>query len=153
MAVKVAIQCLTDEARVPKKDALRTWVESALSGHRNDAELSIRIVDENESKALNARWRRVAKATNVLSFPAGEINQYCTAMLGDLAICAPVVEREAQRQGKSSEAHWAHMVVHGTLHLLGYDHVKARDAEQMESLESAILTKLSYPDPYISDHH
>lgn len=122
--------------------------------------LTIRIVGAAESRRLNRTWRGKDKPTNVLSFPAEPLaadrrpltRLHETAFddhpLGDLAICAPVVAREAKEQGKSAQAHWAHMVVHGVLHLLGYDHENDRDANIMESLETKILDRLGYADPY-----
>ena len=149
VGIAVEVQYATGQEWAPTKEMLSAWVGSALREQRSNAELTIRIVDEPESKALNERWRKVGKSTNVLSFPAGEINEYCTAMLGDLVVCAPVVRREARQQGKSTEAHWAHMVVHGTLHLLGYDHISNDDAREMELLEVSILKELKYSDPYM----
>ncbi len=101
-----------------------------------------------EGLALNARWRCQKHATNVLSFPASGLEDVAPELLGDIVICAPVVEEEARTQGKLAQAHWAHLVVHGTLHLLGYDHVHAKDAIRMESLETATLAALGFDDPY-----
>jgi probable rRNA maturation factor len=103
-------------------------------------------VGAGESRALNERWRGRPKPTNVLSFPAAPSLR--GRQLGDLVVCAPVVAREAREQGKSLAAHWAHMVVHGTLHLQGYDHEQARDATVMEARERVLLAKLGFPDPY-----
>jgi probable rRNA maturation factor len=113
-----------------------------------DHELVVRIVDEAESAALNDRYRGKPEPTNVLSFPCESPPGLALPHLGDLVICAPVVEREAREQGKPSEAHWAHMLVHGLLHLRGYDHQNEAEAETMEALESAILGQLGYPNPY-----
>jgi probable rRNA maturation factor len=127
---------------------LRKW---ALATASKIQALCIRIVGAAESRKLNLQWRGKDKPTNVLSFPAGSTHPSpATRVLGDLAICAPVVAREAREQGKTLSAHWAHMVVHGVLHLLGYDHVKNRDAEQMEAREIAILSHFGYQDPYVS---
>lgn len=110
-----------------------------------DASLSIRVVGTAESRRLNRTWRGKDKPTNVLSFPAPATQ---SPLLGDLAICAPVVAREAREQGKSAQAHWAHMVVHGVLHLLGYDHELDRDAAVMEARETALLANFGYANPY-----
>ena len=115
------------------------------------AELSIRIVDEAESADLNHTYRHKSGPTNVLSFPCEVPDGVPLDLLGDLVICAPVVAREAQAQGKASEAHWAHMVIHGVLHLRGYDHIDTAEAERMEALEIDILSRLGYPNPYETD--
>jgi probable rRNA maturation factor len=135
---------------LPDADALQRWVEAALgqAGHAGDAEISLRLVDEAEMAALNARYRGRAGPTNVLSFPCDLPEALNLPLLGDVVICAPVVRREALEQGKSERAHWAHMAVHGTLHLLGYDHVDSVDAEVMEGLETSILEALAFPCPY-----
>ncbi len=119
----------------------------ALPENNKNSELTIRIVDEEEMKELNMRWRGIDNSTNVLSFPAGD-NIIAPELLGDIAICAPVIEKEAIEQNKSQDAHWAHMVIHGVLHLLGYDHTNNDDAEIMESLEIKILNTLNFPNPY-----
>lgn len=114
-------------------------------------ELTIRVVGAAESRKLNRTWRGKDKPTNVLSFPAlpvGNGRHELVPELGDLAICAPVVAREAREQGKPAQAHWAHMVVHGVLHLLGYDHEVDRDAQIMEAREADILAGLGYSNPY-----
>ena len=127
---------------VPSPARLRRWAEAALGGEAG--ELTVRIVGSRESRALNRRFRGKDKPTNVLSFPYGG-----PGVLGDLVICAPVVNREAREQGKSPAAHWAHMVVHGVLHLRGFDHIRNAEARVMESRERAILARLSFPDPYL----
>lgn len=126
---------------VPGPARLRRWARAALG--RRGGELTVRIVGPAESRALNRRYRGKDQATNVLSFPSD-----APGVLGDLVICAPVVRREAREQGKRGAAHWAHMVVHGVLHLLGFDHIRPADARVMEARERAILARLSYPDPY-----
>ncbi|WP_444937336.1 rRNA maturation RNase YbeY [Microbulbifer sp. JMSA004] len=133
---------------IPSDEAISNWVSKALTGHRNEAELSVRIVDESESQELNHQYRGKDKPTNVLSFPTDFPAELDLPMLGDLVICAPVVELEAEQQSKSLSAHWAHMVVHGTLHLLGYDHIEDADAQVMESLETKLLANLGITDPY-----
>lgn len=126
---------------MPSPARLRAWVRAALGGERG--ELTVRIVGRPESRALNRRFRGQDKPTNVLSFPYGE-----AGVLGDLVVCAPVVRAEARAQGKTAAAHWAHMVVHGVLHLRGFDHIRPAQARVMESRERAILARLSFPDPY-----
>lgn len=134
---------------LPSDEQIHRWVSAALADRRGEAELSVRIVDEDESRQLNGRYRGKDKPTNVLSFPAGLPENLNLPLLGDLVICAPVVAREAEQQRKGATAHWAHMVVHGTLHLLGYDHIEDADAEIMESLETSLLNGLGFADPYI----
>ena len=137
------------DRHMPGKKKIREWAVAALSKFRDTAEVTIRIVDEAESKQLNEKWRRAKGATNVLSFPAGGIEAMEPDLLGDIVICAPVVEREAKQQKKSYDAHLAHMVVHGMLHLMGYDHTTDQDAASMESIETNILKNLGYGNPYI----
>lgn len=121
-----------------------------MDGRRDRCELTIRIVGEAESRRLNRDYRNVDRPTNVLSFPCDLPTDVDGGgdLLGDLVICAPVVEREADEQGRSRESHYAHMVIHGVLHLLGYDHQAEDEAQAMETLESSILGRLGYPDPY-----
>lgn len=145
------IQAATTAA-IPTDAELERWVLAALDGRRASAEVSLRIVDEPEIAALNRDYRGRDYATNVLSFPADLPPELELDHLGDIVVCAPVVIREAQEQGKSATAHWAHMLVHGTLHLLGYDHIEEAEAETMETLEGAILGALGFPDPYQTDH-
>lgn len=133
---------------LPGDEQFHTWVAAALKGRRPEAELSLRIVDEDESQQLNRQYRGKDKPTNVLSFPADLPADLDLPLLGDLVICAPVVAHEAEEQHKALAAHWAHMVVHGTLHLLGYDHIEDADAEVMEKLEIGLLAGLGYGDPY-----
>jgi probable rRNA maturation factor len=132
----------------PEDAALRRWAEAALQGRREEAELSLRIVDDAEGRDLNARWRGRDHATNVLSFPADLPPGIDLPLLGDLVICAPVVAREAREQGKAEADHWAHLVVHGVLHLLGHDHELDEDAERMEAEERRVLASLGIGDPY-----
>ena len=132
----------------PADALLQSWVESALKGRREAAEMTIRLVDEAESAELNQTYRHKQGPTNVLSFPFDVPQGMQMDLLGDLVICAAVVEREAAEQHKRSEAHWAHMVVHGTLHLLGYDHIDTQEAEAMEALEISILKNMGFANPY-----
>lgn len=147
MTVELEIQRVS-AAPVPDDDAFRRWVGAALAGRRETAELTVRIVDEAEGRALNARWRGRDYATNVLSFPAELPPGVALPLLGDLVVCAPVVAREAAEQGKSEADHWAHLVIHGTLHLLGFDHESESDAVVMEGLERELLAGLGIGDPY-----
>lgn len=148
MNLSVDIQNACADAEPPAAAALERWLHAVLAPRRDSAELTVRIVDEAEITELNARYRGKDYPTNVLSFPADLPPELQLPLLGDIVICAPVIEREAQEQHKSSEAHWAHMVVHGTLHLLGYDHIDDAEAEAMEHLEIEILHHLDYPNPY-----
>ena len=132
----------------PTDAELQRWVESALKGRRDEAEMTIRIVDEEESAELNQTYRHKQGPTNVLSFPFEAPEDIPMDLLGDLVICAPVVEQQAKEQHKNSEAHWAHMVVHGSLHLLGYDHIETQQAEEMEALEISILKGMGFANPY-----
>ena len=141
------MQIATRRIGVPHARSFARWANAAcaagIARSRSQAtELTIRVVGAAESRRLNRTWRGKDKPTNVLSFAAD------APVLGDLAICAPVVAREAREQGKSPAAHWAHMVVHGVLHLLGYDHENDRDAERMEARETKILAQLGMPNPY-----
>ena len=137
-------------AGLPSSTSFRRWVAAALRGakHRKPAELAIRIVDTEEARALNNDYRGKDYATNVLSFPAERPPELKLPLLGDLAICAPVVLREAREQRKPPKDHWAHLTVHGVLHLLGYDHIVEGEAEAMEALETRILAGLGIADPY-----
>lgn len=143
------LQNASERAGIPAETDLASWAQSALK--RDEAELVIRVVDEEESAELNFQYRHKAGPTNVLSFPFEAPPGVDTAILGDLVICAPVVEREAAEQGKPQCAHWAHMVVHGVLHLQGYDHVEEHEAMAMEAEEVAILRQLGFPNPYEED--
>lgn len=135
---------------VPSAASFRLWVTAALGGarHRKPAELSIRIVTEREGRALNRQYRGKDRATNVLSFPVDLPRGIVSPLLGDLVICAPVVAREAREQRKTPRHHYAHLTVHGVLHLLGYDHQSDREAARMEALETGILASLGIADPY-----
>ncbi|UUY10068.1 rRNA maturation RNase YbeY [Pseudomonas sp. J452] len=137
---------------LPSEEDFRRWCELALRQRTADSELTIRLVDEGEGRELNHTWRHKDYATNVLSFPADIPDGLLDIpLLGDLVICVPVVEREAREQSKTSEAHWAHLVIHGCLHLLGYDHIDDAEAEEMEALERELLAELGHPDPYAAD--
>lgn len=147
MGLRLEAQYASEASGLPSEEDLSRWAAAALR-EPGDYELVVRIVDEAESAALNDRYRGKPGPTNVLSFPFESPPGLELPHLGDLVICAPVVEREAREQGKPSEAHWAHMLVHGLLHLQGHDHQDEAEAEAMETLESAILAQLGYPNPY-----
>lgn len=139
------------EGAPPDATQIREWIAATLAGRGAEGTITVRIVDEAESAALNRAYRGKDRPTNVLSFPLHTpAGPWGAAELGDLAICAPLVAREAAEQGKPVLAHWAHLVVHGTLHLLGFDHIEPTQAECMESLEIGILQHLGYPNPYHS---
>jgi probable rRNA maturation factor len=139
-------------ATTPTEAQFRQWCELALRQRSGDSELTIRLVDEAEGRELNHTWRHKDYATNVLSFPADVPDEMLDIpLLGDLVICVPVVVREAAEQDKALEAHWAHLVIHGCLHLLGYDHIEDAEAEEMEDLERVLLAELGHPDPYAND--
>lgn len=135
-------------AGIPAAGSFRTWVAAALHGRIREADLAIRLVDEAEGRALNRHYRGKDYATNVLSFPADLPEGVKLPLLGDLVICAPVVAREAAEQAKPPRAHYAHLTVHGVLHLLGWDHEDEVEAEAMEQLEREILAGLGIDDPY-----
>lgn len=144
--ISLEVQHATEARWVPEDEDFLRWASAAAK--RDQAELVIRIVDETESAELNGQYRHKAGPTNVLSFPFEVPEGIPNRLLGDLVICAAVVEREAREQGKPLEAHWAHMVVHGVLHLQGYDHISDSDAAVMEAEEIAILKNLGFPNPY-----
>lgn len=147
---EVDVQIATADGEIPSDEEFRTWVAATLPPEELASEITIRIVSADESRALNSQYRRIDKPTNVLSFPSDLPPELQIPLLGDLVVCASVVAREALEQQKSLSAHWAHMVVHGTLHLLGYDHEVDTEAEIMEALETRILTDLGFPAPYES---
>ena len=138
----------SDSKQLPELSELEMWATAAVGQQRAEAEISLLIVDEAEGAELNSQWRNKNGPTNVLSFPSDLPAELGLPLLGDLIICAPVVAREALEQKKSLNSHWAHMMVHGTLHLLGFDHIDDDQAEEMESLEADILARIGYPDPY-----
>jgi probable rRNA maturation factor len=149
-AVAVAVQDASGAPQVPSAARLRAWAKLAL-GKEASGELTVRVVGVEEGAELNSQYRGKQGPTNVLSFPAGRLPDALGAELlplGDLVICAAVVEREAREQGKALEAHWAHMVIHGALHLQGYDHETRVEAAEMEARERSLLAELGFPDPY-----
>ena len=139
---------------LPSEEQLQQWAEAALAGRTEfeEPEMTIRLVAPEESQELNSEYRGKDKPTNVLSFPFEAPPEVPLELLGDLIICAAVVQQEAIEQDKTTDAHWAHMVVHGCLHLLGYDHIKDEDADVMENLERQVLASLGFPDPYKEDN-
>lgn len=140
----IAVQYACEAEGLPSAGQFGKWARAAL---RIDTEVTLRIVDEEEGRALNRDYRGKDYATNVLTFPLTEEPH----LMGDIILCAPVVAAEAMAQGKPLHTHYAHLTVHGVLHLHGYDHETEAEAELMESIETAIVTKLGYPDPYLSE--
>jgi probable rRNA maturation factor len=148
LSIDIQMACPSEES--PDEDSIKRWASAAVRDECDNSELNLRIVDEIESADFNQQYRGKTGATNVLSFPFDAVTPEPLPILGDLVVCAPVVNREAREQQKTSEAHWAHIIVHGVLHLLGYDHIDDKDAEQMEGLETAIMLELNFPAPYES---
>lgn len=146
--ITLDIQRAIDDKSLPTDEYFQQWAEAALSQYNKPFELTIRIVDEQESQTLNNTYRQKNKPTNVLSFPFEVPDGIELDLLGDLVICAQVVEQEAKEQEKSLTAHWAHMTIHGCLHLLGFDHINDEEADEMEALEIDILNKLGFNNPY-----
>jgi len=148
-ALELSLQIDSTVPGIPTRAEFERWAVTALSGRRERTELGIRIVGREESRRFNARYRQRDQATNVLSFPA-HVDEYPEDLpvFGDLLICAEIVMAEAAEQGKSARAHWAHLVVHGVLHLLGFDHQNDVQAVEMESLEVELLQRLGIADPY-----
>ena len=140
----LAVQYAGATQDVPTVAQFRKWAKQAL---RTDAEIALRVVDEDEGRMLNREYRGKDYATNVLTFPLAEE----PLLMGDIVLCAPVVAREAEAQQKPLLAHYAHLTVHGVLHLQGYDHETEAEAVQMESMETEIITKMGYADPYLSE--
>ena len=150
MIIDLQMAC-EQETGLPTAEQIEQWATAAVQPQSDEVEMTVRIVDEAESHALNLNYRGKDRPTNVLSFPFECPDEVELPLLGDLVICRQVVEREAQEQDKPLMAHWAHMVVHGSLHLLGYDHIEDDEAEEMESLETQIMTGLDFADPYLSE--
>lgn len=148
MSIAVDVQFAIEAPNLPTEADFTLWVETVLKERKVDGEVCIRIVDQEESQALNAEYRGKDKPTNVLSFPFEVPPGVPVTLLGDLVICADVVAQEAEEQEKPLLHHWAHMVVHGTLHLLGFDHINDDEAEEMEALERDLLARLDIADPY-----
>ena len=152
MTIELDLQLAVEqESGLPSEQDVQRWLDNAIQRFQADAEVTVRIVDNEESQALNRDYRGKDKPTNVLSFPFEAPPGIEMNLLGDLVICRQVVENEAKEQEKLLEAHWAHMVVHGSLHLLGYDHIEEDEAEEMESLETEIMLAMGYTDPYLAE--
>ncbi|NQY37666.1 MAG: rRNA maturation RNase YbeY [Alteromonadaceae bacterium] len=148
MNIELDLQIACQADKLPQHEQLQLWLTTVLAQYNKPFELTIRIVDEKESQQLNNQYRGKNKPTNVLSFPFEVPEGIELDLLGDLVICASIVEQEAKNQNKPLIAHWAHMVIHGCLHLLGYDHINDGDALEMESLEIDILAQLGFNNPY-----
>jgi len=145
---QIEIQAVFESAGQPDQQQIQLWVDTALDDYEQDTEIVVRIVDEQESAELNEQYRHKSGPTNILSFPVDLPEGIELDLLGDLVICAPVLEKEALEQDKLLAHHWAHIIVHGVLHLLGYDHIDDDEAELMENKEIAILNKLHINNPY-----
>ncbi len=148
---RLDIQIATRSSEIPESRQFQQWVDQALAGVDGNHEVVIRVVDEAESTQLNEQYRHKHGPTNILSFPFEAPPGVEIDLLGDLVACAPVIAAEAQQQHKKLEDHWAHIIVHGVLHLLGYDHIEDRDAEEMEALEIEILKHLNIQNPYLEE--
>lgn len=147
MSDNITVQVVSTHEDIPDEKNIIRWAEAAIINDYIECEICIRVVDEAESQALNKQYRQKDKPTNVLSFPYTDEDEE-NILEGDIIICAPLVANEAAEQGKSSIAHWAHLTVHGCLHLQGYDHEVTEDAERMEQHEIKILKKLGFDNPY-----
>ena len=145
----VEVQLAHDDELVPDGPRITAWVDCALKSVQKSAvSITVRVVTPDEMQNLNDRYRGQDSATNVLSFPSENFGSQCAGVSGDIVVCAVIVETEAQEQNKATDAHWAHMIIHGVLHLCGYDHTNDAVAADMESLEVLILHQLGFPDPY-----
>jgi probable rRNA maturation factor len=145
----VDLQMACEAENIPDEKQLQTWLDAVLEGCAlQEQEITVRMVNPAESQGLNHQYRGMDKPTNVLSFPFEAPPGMTLNLLGDLVICADIVAQEAKEQNKPLSDHWAHMIVHGTLHLLGFDHIEDTEAEKMEALEIVILGKLAIDDPY-----
>ncbi|MDE1332419.1 rRNA maturation RNase YbeY [Vibrio aestuarianus] len=152
MSIELDLQLAVEsEQGLPTLNDFSQWLNKTVTPFQTQAEVTIRVVDIQESQQLNREYRGKDKPTNVLSFPFEAPPGMEIDLLGDLVICRQVVEQEAQEQNKPLMAHWAHMVVHGSLHLLGYDHIEDDEAEEMESLETEIMLDMGFEDPYIAE--
>ncbi len=149
MNIILDLQLASTASNLPTEAQIQQWLNAAVSPFQAEAEVTVRIVDETESQQLNFDYREKDQPTNVLSFPFQCPPGIELPLLGDLVICAGVVAQEATEQNKSLDAHWAHMVVHGSLHLLGFDHINDDDATEMEAEEVQILAELGFADPYL----
>ena len=148
MFIDLEIQIASTQADIPSSQQFENWIATLLQDRLDNVELTIRIVDKTESAKLNQQYRQKSGPTNVLSFPMDTPPDIKPRLLGDLVICAPVVAEEALQQNKTLQAHYAHLTIHGLLHLLGYDHIEDEQAKIMEATEIGILHRLGYPNPY-----
>ncbi len=144
----VDFQIVSDSKQLPSQTLFKGWVDAVLKDDSQDSEIVIRIVDEDEMIQFNQQYRNKIGSTNILSFPFDAPEGVESELLGDLLICAPVIECEASQQTKKLEHHWAHMIIHGVLHLIGYNHLEKLEAEEMESLEIKILRSIKIDNPY-----
>jgi probable rRNA maturation factor len=149
----IEIQNIYQASNIPDEQPIQHWIDAALKDHSTDTEIVIRIVDEQESAELNEQYRHKKGPTNILSFPVEIPEGIELDLLGDLVICAPILEKEALEQQKVLVDHWAHIIIHGVLHLLGYDHIEEDEAELMENKEISILESLSITNPYQQDNN
>jgi probable rRNA maturation factor len=149
---QVEVQVVFSSPGQPDKAQIQQWVDAALQDYDKDTEIVVRIVDVHESAQLNKQYRHKPGPTNILSFPVEVPEGIELNLLGDLVVCAPVVEREAIEQQKLLTHHWAHIIIHGVLHLLGYDHIEDDEAEIMENKEINILQTLNITNPYLQAH-
>jgi len=145
---KLDFQIVSQSKLLPEESLLQTWVDAVLTDNAQESEIVIRIVDEDEMTTFNKNYRKKEGLTNILSFPYEVPEGFNSPLLGDLLVCAPVVEQEALMQNKKLEHHWAHMIIHGVLHLLGYDHISNKEADEMEALEIKILNTIKIKNPY-----
>jgi probable rRNA maturation factor len=148
VSYKIHIQNVSVAQDIPHQSLFKSWIAATLKSHYDHAEMTIRIVDEDEIAQLNQQYRNKKGPTNILSFPYKSAVNTQNLLKGDLVICGTIVLQEAKSQNKSAEAHWAHLIIHGTLHLLGYDHVTDKEANNMEHLEIGILKSFGFADPY-----
>ena len=152
--IELDLQIASSAKQLPSHAEFLVWCSLALRQRTTPSELTIRLVDAEEGLELNSTWRGKDYPTNVLSFPADIPEGLLDIpLLGDLVICVPVVEQEATEQSKTLTAHWAHLVMHGCLHLLGYDHIDDEEAEEMENLERQLLAEIGHPDPYSDNQY
>ncbi|MFW5443592.1 MAG: rRNA maturation RNase YbeY [Methylococcaceae bacterium] len=145
---RLDFQVVSQAKWLPAKNLFQLWVDTVLTDQEHDSEIVIRIVDEDEMTQFNEQYRDKSGSTNILSFPFDVPETVESDLLGDLLVCAPVIERESKQQYKLLEHHWAHIIIHGVLHLLGYDHIEESDAEEMEALEIKFLKIIKIENPY-----